>query len=250
MITRSTYGAGTAVLILATCLFTGAVSAATRDVYTCSYINGADRDDLMAARDNLVRQADAIGLPEMQTFLWTPYKVADFDGDFLWFNQFADLGAFAAAADAYSSTDAGRAVQDRFDEIVRCSSSLVDIELVHDGGQADSLQAPVVVASYRCRLKPGQNSASVRDLVTHYKAVLGGTGMHDDHLFYAVTPRLGTGEYQAYFFGVHDDVASWSARETALEQSEAGQMFGRHANQVMDCGSALWWGEQLIPAAQ
>jgi len=245
------FGRTTCALILTgLCLTANPAGAAVREVFDCSYRDGADRSDLMKARDYLIERSDAIGLSEMQAFLWTPYKVANYQGDFLWFNSFPDLNAFAAAANAYASTDAGRAVAQRFDRIVTCNSSLADVELVHEPKQPLDFEPPALLASYACTLKPGQNATSVRDVITHYQDVLAATGLHDDHAFYAVTPLLGTGEIDRYFFGVHADLPAWAARETAMQTSEAAAMFGRHVDQVMDCASALWWGEPIIPVPE
>jgi len=229
------------------CLLAASPSqAAVREIFACSYVDGADRDDLMKARDNLVRQSEALGLEGMDSFLWTPYKVQAFDRDFIWFNQFEDLATFAAAADAYASTDAGRSVQARFDEIVECSASMADIETVYSGGSQPA-SGPVVVESFGCTLHEGQGPAAVADLITHYRGVLAEADGYETHGFFTMTPLLGSPDaFDRVFFGIHDDVKTWAARASAMQASEAGAMFGRHAAQVVDCGSALWWAEWIV----
>lgn len=234
------------------CLLAAALShAAVREIYACSYVNGADRDDLMKARDALVRQSETIGLGGMTSFLWTPNKVQNFERDFLWFNNFEDLNAYAKAADAYATTDAGRSVAARFDEIVECSSSLAEIEQVFDGGTDFGGPGPIVVESFGCYLHEGMDAVAARDLVTHYKRVLEQSNGYATHLFYAVTPMLGSRDsFDRVYFGVHENLQTWAARTTAMQTSEAGAMFARHAEQVVDCSSALWWGERIVPVPE
>jgi len=224
--------------------------AAVREIYACSYVDGADKDDLMKARDHLVRQSATLGIEDMDVFLWTPYKVQNFQRDFVWFNQFEDLAAFAAAADAYATTDAGRSVQARFDEIVDCESSLATIDTVYSGDAVPESD-PVVVESFGCFLKDGQGAAAVGDLITHYQGVLTEADGYDTHGFFVMTPMLGSPDaFDRVFFGIHDDLRTWAARSSAMQTSEAGAMFGRHADQVVDCGSALWWAEWIVQSPE
>jgi len=145
---------------------------------------------------------------------------------------------------------AGRSVQARFDEIVDCESSLATIDTVYSGDAVPESD-PVVVESFGCFLKDGQGAAAVGDLITHYQGVLTEADGYDTHGFFVMTPMLGSPDaFDRVFFGIHDDLRTWAARSSAMQTSEAGAMFGRHADQVVDCGSALWWAEWIVQSPE
>lgn len=221
--------------------------AEVREVFRCSFIDDADMDDLMKARDYLVEQSEKLGLTDMTAFVWTPYKVDGFTDDFLWFSTHADMAAFAKAGDTYAKSAEGQAVQARFDGIVECNTSVAEREQIFNGGQTGNFEPPALISSSACKLKHGQNMSHVRDLISHYVGVLNGTGMHDTMLSFMSTPLMSATEMDLYFYSVHPDLATWAARGDGLQGSEAGQMLFRHAQQVMDCNNALWWGQRVVP---
>ncbi len=236
-------------LLSSLCLLAAASlgQADVREVFRCSFIDGADMDDLMKARDYLVQQSEKLGLTDMTAFVWTPYKVDGFNDDFLWFSTHADMAAFAKAGDTYAKSPEGQAVQARFDKIVECNTSMSTREQIYTGSEEMTITPPALIASFACKLNHGQNMGHVQDLISHYKGVLDASGMHEQFIAFMDVPVMSSTDNDLYVYGVHPDLATWAARGAAMQSSEAGQMLGRHAQQVMDCNNALWWGQRVVP---
>ena len=219
-----------------------------REVYACSYVDGKDKDDLLAAKDYMVKQMDKVGLKPTQTFIWTPWK-ASVDFDVLWFTNHENLNAFGREADAMLGSGVNDAVEARFAEVVDCGvSALAFRRTIYDGGSFKAPEnGPVVIRSSRCTLKHNQGMDQVEDFVSHLKGVLDNTGLHESYLAFMSTPMLGgPGGVDLFLYAVNDSVSSYTERMTEIYTTEAGQMLGRHFNQVMDCDTSLWMGERII----
>lgn len=221
--------------------------ADVREVYRCSFIDGAGMKELMSARDYLVEQSQKLGLTDMEAFVWTPYKVDGFPDDFLWFSNHADLAAFAKAGDIYAKSKEGQAVQARFDKIVECNTSMSTREQIYTGSEEMTITPPALIASFACKLNHGQTMAHMQDLISHYNGVLDASGSYGQFLAFMDVPMVSSTDNDLYVYEVHADLATWASRNDEMETSEAGQMFGRHAQQVVDCSSALWWGQRVVP---
>lgn len=217
-----------------------------RQVYVCNYINGADRDDLMSARDYLVNQLDKIDI-ELNTYLWTPVLGTRGDIDFLWQNHYADLNEWGAVADKYTRSDEGQAAQARFDEIIDCNPALNTRHELFNGGGEVGGNPPVTISVASCTLRHGKNMDSdVNDFVTHLRGTLASMDEYKSFLGYMMVPMVSPGEVDLRFVGVYNSMTDYAAATTAMRSTEGGQMLGRHFNTVFDCNSSLWAGERII----
>jgi hypothetical protein len=217
-----------------------------RQVYVCNYINGADRDDLMSARDYLVRQLDKLDI-KLNTYLWTPVIGGSGDIDLLWQNHYTDLNEWGAVADKYTRSEEGQAAQARFDEIIDCNAALnVRHELFNGGGEMGG-NPPVTISVASCTLNHGKNMDSdLGDFVTHLRGTLASMDEYRSFLGYMMVPMVSTSDVDLRFVGVYNSMTDYAAATTALRSSEEGQMLGRHFDTVFDCNSSLWAGERII----
>lgn len=244
VIRRAFLFAVTPILLLLGVTAVAAEGPAVRQAYACNYINGADRDDLMEARDDLVDRMKKLGV-EGNSYLWTPL-VGTVDLDFLWFDVSPSLDAWAADSEKFIGSPEGEANEAQFGEIVECSSSMSWSRQIYQGKGQVGGNPPVVISSSSCKLKHGQAMADVEDLITHINGVLPQTGAHDDFVGYMNIPFQSQADVDLRFMGVYNSLSEWSAGVSALQSTEAGQMLGRHFNRVMDCKSSMWLGERII----
>ena len=216
-----------------------------REAYVCNYINGADKDDLMKARDNLEKTLDKLGIKQ-NTFLWEPMTGTSGEIDFLWFNNYENLNAFGTTGDTYWGSTEGPAAQAKFDEIIECTSSLSSRQEIFNSGTLGA-NPPVTINVSSCQLNHGQTmNRSVPDFVTHLQDVLGSMDEYENFMAYMMVPMLSQTDVDLRFVAVHNSTSDYSAAMTALLTTEAGQMLGRHFRTVFDCKSSLWSGERIM----
>lgn len=239
-----------AVLAMATMLAGSIAHAAetgeVRQVYACNYINGADRDDLMSARDNLVKQLDKLDI-KLNTYLWTPLTGGNGEIDLLWQNHYENLNAFGAVSDKYSRSSEGQSAQAKFDAIIDCTSSLNARQEFFNGGGEMGVSPPVTISVSSCKLNHGQTmDANVPDLISHIQDTLANTAEYKSFLGYMTVPMVSATDVDLRFIGVYNSTSDYTAATTALRSSDAGQMLGRHFRAVVDCKNSLWNGERII----
>jgi hypothetical protein len=216
-----------------------------REAYVCNYINGADKDDLMKARDNLVKALDKLGIKQ-NTFLWEPMTGTSGDIDFLWFNTYDNLNAFGNVSDTYWGSTEGPAAQAKFDAIVECTSSLSSRQEILNRGTLGA-NPPVTISVSSCQLNHGHTmDGSVPDFVSHLQGTIGGMDEYENFMAYMMVPTLSQTDVDLRFVGVYNTTSDYAAAMTALQTTEAGQMLGRHFRTVFDCKSSLWSGERII----
>ena len=204
-----------------------------RETFACNFYDGKDMDDLMSARDFYLKQAQKAGFKTPNAFVWTPFK-GDFKHDFLWFNDHADLQAFASATDVAQTTPEMAVVQARFDSIADCSSGLTLRRRVYDGGEAPVTTPPAFIVASACKLNHGVRIADLGDLWGHVTSVLDTLGKHKAFHFYVGTPyRANSSSHDLFMHRVNDSASAWAARVEALDSSTAGQALGRHFNSLL-----------------
>jgi hypothetical protein len=218
-----------------------------REVYVCNYLDGKDMDDLMRVRDYFVSRFDDIGLTDETHFVWTPFK-ANVDFDLLWFVDHTDMLDFARDADKFDS-DAGRAVQARFDQVISCTSSIALRREIFASGEIDG-EPPALISSFACSTREGVDDTALNDLWGHVNGVLGDMET-SSMLLFASEPIIGSNNApDLYLYSVENSVEDWATSQTALRNSAAGQQLGRHFNAVLDCTNSLWWGHPVIPVPE
>ncbi|MCZ6860998.1 MAG: hypothetical protein O7I42_12120 [Alphaproteobacteria bacterium] len=89
------------------------------ETFACSYHDGKDMDDLLAARDYMVKQADKAGVSLAPSYVWSRFKGGP-DLDTIWFTVHEDLTAFAAESEAFGAAPELAGVNARFGTVASC----------------------------------------------------------------------------------------------------------------------------------
>jgi len=220
-----------------------------REVFACNYNAGKDMDDLMAVRDYFVRQLDKLDVGEQEHFVWTPYKTSA-PYDFLWFSNSPNLIAFANDADTFNGSEAGQAVQARFEQVATCTSGLAMRQQFYTGaGEFSGDPAnPVIIGSSACNYREGSGPDDLQDLLDHISGVLDSTNRSDGFLGFASRPMVaGPDAPDLYLYGVQGTVTDWAEGQAAMQASPGGPALGRHFRAVLDCSQSLWFGQRVVP---
>ncbi len=220
------------------------------EAWTCSYNDGKGYSDLMGARDYLVRQAGRAGLPVGPAYTWSLYK-GDPGFDFVWLSPHANMGAFAAAADAGAGEEALAGVGERFDAVARCTAGFGAIRQVFEREGAEPDGDTTLVSASGCRLRQGVGAADIADLSGHIADVMTGLGNNAPNAAYAISPVTGgPTSPDLVLFTVNNNMTAYANFVGSLFGSEEGASLGRHFNAVADCSLALWTGQQVIEAPE
>ena len=226
---------------------TSAETGTVRQTFACQLKDGADMDEVMAARDVYVEVMNSIeGASAVPAFTWTPFK-GNFEYDVIWFDQFENLNHWGATTDALAAAPEASRIDAAFAPIVECESALSLRQTIYEGGEPMEGGGPFgVISSSACRVNEGKNINDVQAVLAQLKATLDGTGLHKSFMGYMGTPLTGTGEIDIYFYGVHPNVSTYAARATALRTSAEGQAFGAQFASVLSCQNSLWYGQQVV----
>jgi hypothetical protein len=216
-----------------------------REVFVCSYVNGAGMTELLAARDALIELNTQLGLEDQLAFVWTPYK-ANVDFDLLWFANHENLNAFGKVADAYNSAEGTAALEAAFDDVVDCYSALYFQEQIYDGGELEITQPPIL-ESFRCTFNAGKGLADLPDAIAYWKQTLDDLGTHKSYAAYMNTPFIANTPVDVGFFAVHPNVQAFAQTATAYQNSDGGAEADRRFDEIQNCETSLWNGQRVIP---
>ncbi len=232
--------------------FTGATANAAEDkppglleTFACNFHDGQDMDDLLSARDNLIRQAERADVTPRNAFVWTRFKGGP-DFDFVWLTVHQDLAAFAAVADG----DPLPGVGERFQAVAECQTGIMGISPVFLGADTDGPNEESFVSVSACSPRPGVGPDDIADLNGHISGVLGNLDTHKSFVLFAGTPMTpGPNTPDMFYFGVSDSASAWANGVNAIRS--AGGSLGRHFNGTLDCDQSLWFSQQVVapPAA-
>ena len=229
---------------------TSAETETVRQVFACNLKDGADMDDIMAARDVLVDVTNSIeGVDNVPAFIWTPFK-GNFTWDMLWFDNFENLNAWGAAVDTMAAAPAASRIDAAFAPLVDCDSNLSLRETIYEGGEPMQGNGQALIASSACRLTPGKNINDVRAVLDTVRSTLDELGTHKSFIGYMGVPLTNSSDMDLYFYGVHPDASTYSSRYTAIQTSSAGQAMGAEFNEVLNCQNSLWWGQAVVTPGQ
>jgi len=223
-----------------------------REIYTCSFNEGKDMDDLMAARDFYLKQMEKAGQDPATAFVWVPYKVAA-NFDFLWANNQGSMMEYAETTDEFNASPEGKAAMDRFNTVASCTSSLAMRQQIY---QADGEMMPgadgAVINALACNYNHGRGPEDLTDITSHIARAVGSIDLDDGSAGFVSVPTIGAGPNtrDVYFYGVSDSMTSWAKRNMALQASEEYASLGRHFENVMDCSSALFTAQRVVPPAE
>jgi hypothetical protein len=224
--------------------------APVMEAYTCNLNPGKDMDDLMAARDYYVKQADKAGIKLGASYLFSLFK-GNLPFDLVWMTPHDSLAAFAAATEAEAASADMAGITARFDAVVDCTPNLNNLTPVFqkEGSAPDG--EPAFISASACSINPGIGPVEVQDLRNHIADVVGSLGDAAPNLMFTLTPITSspTGP-EEILFAVHDSVSSWANFTTAVRSSPAGPSLGRHFQAVLDCDLALWNTQRVITPAE
>ncbi len=244
------------VALLATTLVLGQAALAEEapppgvlESFACNYREGQDSDNLMAARDYLVRQAERAGITLEPAFVWHTFK-GNPDLDFLWLNVHENLEAFGRSNDRAAIAEEMSTVMERFGAVADCESNLSYVRQVFNGGQPAVGTPPSFINAFACRFKDGARAEDLSDLEDNLRGTMGSLETHRAFQLYASERITGVADApDVFYFGVHDDATAWSSRTASLFSSPAGAQLSRHFNSILDCSNALFIGEQVVQGA-
>jgi hypothetical protein len=224
-----------------------AETGTVRQTFACQFVNGAGMDELLAARDNMVDKIPSIeGVNAVPAFVWTPFK-GNFDYDVLWFDQFENLNHWGADQDAWNASPIAAQVDAVFNEVIDCSSGISVRQVAYEGGEPlEANDPPALISSSACTLNEGKNINDVHAALQVVKTTLDGLGTHKTFVAYMNTPITNSSAIDMYFYGVHPDVSTYTARSTAIQTSDAGQAMAAAFAEVLSCRNSLWYGQPVV----
>jgi len=220
-----------------------------REIYTCSFNDGKDMDDLMSARDYYINQMGKADQDPSMAFVWTPYK-ASVGFDFLWANNSENMMAFAEGADAFNESPEGVAAMDRFNTVASCTSSLAMRRQTYQAeGELTPGSNGALINAFACNYRHGRGPDDLGDLVDHVSRVLGSLDLEDGSSGYISVPSVGAGPDSAdfYFYGVHSSLTNWAARTATLQASQDAPSLIRHLQTIAECSGVLFHGQRVVP---
>ena len=220
-----------------------------REIYACSFNEGKDMGDLMAARDFYLKQMEKAGLDAAVAFVWTPYKAAA-GFDFLWANNQASVLEFATSSDAYLESPEGQAAAARFDSVASCSSYLaMRRQLYQAEGEMTLGSNGAVINTLACNYRSGRGPDDLIDLNSHITEVMDSLDLDGGGAGYVSVPSVGSGPNtrDVYFYGVASSTEAWARRNMALQASPGAASLGRHFGAMLECSSALFFGQRVVP---
>jgi hypothetical protein len=217
--------------------------------FMCSYLDGKDRDDLDAAIQYHLKQAEKAGITPVPAYLWTKFK-GTADAEMIWHNTYESMVAFGAQMDAEAASSEMVAANERYLSVVECTPMLGRAMAIHERGDTNGGDGNFVV-SYACRTHQAPNQAAFGDLHRHINGVMTAIGEASPTGTYGIAPitsdPMGP---NAVYINVFDNVSHWTAFDAQLGGTEDGQMLLRHFGTMMSCATNMWTSEQVIAGAE
>ncbi len=214
--------------------------------FACNFKDGKDMDDLRAARDYYVRESGKEGLETPPAYVWNLFK-GGVPFDHVWFDLYANLGAFAADIAAYGAADTDR-IDERFASVDGdCENNLFTVKPIHMGSSAAPGAETSFITSNACTLRHGISDQDVLDFESHARGVLGSMEAYDQTAIYIATPITHSpNSVDRYIFSVNPSVTAWSDGQAAFAASPGSGMLLRHFNTTFECATSLWFAEQMV----
>jgi hypothetical protein len=246
---------GMSSLLMCTGMFANADSHAPpppglMETYGCMFKQGKDMDDLMAARDYYVKQADKAGIKLNDEFVWTQIK-GSAPVDFIWLAPHQSLAAFAAATDAAAASDEMASAEARFNEVVSCQAQIGAARIIYQPDPMPERVDPALVSTSACNYKHGRSSEDMPDLVGHIRGVMGEMGDAAPNFAFGVAPITGGPDSaDVYLAAAFSNATHWANWVQGLGSSESGARLGRHFDTMLDCSRAMWSSTRVVEGAE
>ena len=211
------------------------------EAWQCNYKPGKNIEDLMSARDYLVKRSAKANITPEPSFVWSLYK-GDEPVDFVWFTAHTNMLAFGAAADRDAALNFSD-VQARFDSVADCTAGMGLVTPVFVGAPPAE---NVFISSSACNLRHGTSQSDMKDLTGHATQVFSEMNNGAPSAAYQIEPLTGSNVADRYLFQIHSNASSWTNFVSNIVGSPAGQMLLRHRNKVLDCDQSLWNGQMVV----
>ena len=213
--------------------------------FACNFNDGKDMDDLRSARDFYVRETGKEGLEVPPAYVWNRFK-GGVPFDHIWFDLYANLGAFTADVAAYGAADTDR-IEERFASVASCENNLFTVKAIHVGGSASPGAETSFITSNACTLKHGIGDQEVLDFENHARGVLGSMDAYNETAVYIATPITHSPtSADRYIFSVNPTVTAWSEGQAAFAASPDTGILTRHFNLTFNCMTSLWFAEEMV----
>jgi hypothetical protein len=221
--------------------------------FACTYNDGQDMGDLLEARDYMVKQAAKAEVSLAPSYVWSNFKGGP-GLDHIWFSVHQSLADFAAESEAFGSAPELEGVNARFGKVASCESNIANARPIFQGSAAPGPgegAGPTFIASNACNFRPGRGPADLPDFVSHASDVLSGISAYDAVSIIMATPMTqGANSADLYIFSINQSPSAWAASNAAFQASEAAAALGRHFQSTFECGTALWFAEQVVGGAE
>lgn len=217
---------------------------ALMETYLCNLKPGKDLDDVLAARDNLVKQSKKAGLALQDSYLWSHFR-GNSQVDLIWHSIYGSLAEWAAETDAAMGKPEMAGVNAKFDEAVDCRTVIGTLKPIHVGkGERPERN---FVSAYTCQVNDGVNRQDVGDLVKHLQQVVTAQGDAAPGLVALIEPMTGGPNISdVVIFNLSESVSAWAEFMGGI-QSDGG-MLRRHFNTTLDCSLNLYNSRKVIDA--
>lgn len=215
------------------------------ETWACTYKDGKDMDDLMSARDYMLKQADKAGLTPPAAYVWSLFK-GGVPVDYVWFNIYPNLEAWTRGVMEGGAAEEMDDVGERFDATSNCQTNIATMNVVHSKESDGDGNDVEMVNSFACRLKHGVDATDVADLRRHMAGVFGSMDSAPNFTATATPMTGGPQTPDIHLFSVYDNPADWSTFVGELVASAEGQMLIRHFGTTLDCDRTLWGARQVV----
>ncbi len=219
---------------------------AVLETFFCNYNPDKDRDDLDAATNFYLKQAEKAGITPPNAFLWTHTNGAA-PWDILWHNVHDNLVAFGEADDAGAAAPEMAAVGARYDSVATCTNNLATVTAVIPPPADSTPPDGGTLATYACKFQPGMGPDALPDLASHIAGANEAIGDAGLNAAFQIIPMAGSPQTpDVVLVAGAGSTTAWANNLTALNTTPAGQSLIRHFNAVVDCDMNLWRSEQVV----
>ena len=219
------------------------------ETWSCNYNSGKDMEDVLKARDYMLREAEKAGISLPDSYIWTLAK-GNIPVETVWFNIHEHLGAYAATSDAWVASGISEAVLDRFYNASTCTTGLGTMRPVFGREGLPEDDSPTFIAASGCRFKKGAGGSHLADLMSHARDVQAGMGDSAPYFSAMLEPFTARppGSADVFIFSVYNNATEWGNYVNTLYATQAGQMLINHRDMILDCDTTLWTGQWVVQA--
>ena len=222
------------------------------ETWGCSYKPGKDIDDLLKARDNLLKQAEKAGIDLPPSYMWSLIK-GNVSYDTVWLNVHQNLGAFGANNDAWAASGLGEEVLERFYDVSDCSTGMAGFYPIFqkEGFTPPEQGSTRVVATLGCTFNHGVDIDHMPDLANHMSETMASMGDAAPMVAVGLRPFTARppGSPDVILVSAFNSMSGWTNYVDQLFSTPAGETLRNHMDLILDCDVALWGSQTMVAPA-